>query len=68
MLSFTSLRYLSQLVELLCSFVVIRLGRQVGFMVAIIGVWSEDKSKVGAMSVWEGEMPLVTKKSSRSGF
>ena len=36
-------------------------------MVAMIGVWSDDKSKLDWMSVYEDERPEMTKKSSRSG-
>jgi hypothetical protein len=37
-------------------------------MIAIMGVLSDDRSKLGTMFVYPGEIPFVTKKSSRSGI
>jgi hypothetical protein len=60
--------YFSQLVLWLCNLEVLFLIVTDELMVAIMGVWSNDRSKLGTMSVYPGEIPFVTKKSSRSGI
>jgi hypothetical protein len=37
-------------------------------IITIMGVWSDDRSRLGTIWVYAGEIPLVTKKSNRSGI